>query len=674
MVTATHTGAAPETFFLRRELVNELIQALAVDDREVIGPRVEDGTIRLGPVSSAADLPRGIGLDNAPGKARLVERGDDRLFDQPPGPDSWKRWTFPARVTQAVWTDGDGTPAIERRLENPPRHITKKAFLGVRACEIAALSVHDRVLSQGPTPDRDYAARRRDNLIVAVECAVAGGTCFCASMGTGPEVRDGFDLALSEIDDGFVVRVGSPAGAAVLEGLPVLPATDTQFEHAQASVARVREQMGIAVQTEGLPERLIAAADSPHWAEIAERCIACTNCTLVCPTCFCTSVGQRSDLDGQAASTERTWDSCFTLDFARVAGGNFRTRLSDRYRQWLTHKFGTWTTQFGSSGCVGCGRCITWCPVGIDVRESLMAVAPPVAAAVVARPVIEALPVVAPAPPARHEQHGTPPVKTTVVDTHRETHDTVTLRLRTDHQPLINGKPGQFVMPSLPAGASPAISISRFHDDGFSLTVRAAGASTTRICALERGETLTVRGPMGRGWPVEQALGRDVMVITGGIGLAPLRPLLDWLITNRERIGRIQLSYGARTPGDRLYTAELDTLLSSGVIDIAQTVDRAGPEWLGRVGVVTQVIDRIMCSCDRTTAFICGPERMMQATVDVLHERGVPDERIWVTLERHMDCGVGLCGHCQLGKFFVCKDGPVFSLAELGPAFGIEGL
>ena len=667
------TPATDQTFFLPRERVNELITALAADDREVIGPRVADGTIRLGQVASVDDLPRGIGLDNAPGKARLVERGDNRLFDQPPGPDSWKRWTFPPHVTQAVWTDGDGTPAIERKLENPPRRITKKAFLGVRACEIAALSVHDRVLAQGPVPDRDYTARRRDNLIVAVECAVAGGTCFCTSMGTGPEVREGFDLALSEMDDGFVVRVGSAAGAAVIDSLSVNPATETQVEHAQASVARVREQMGVALPIEGLPERLIAAADSSRWAEIAERCIACTNCTLVCPTCFCTSVGQRSDLDGQAASVERTWDSCFTLDFARVAGGNFRTRVPDRYRQWLTHKFGTWTTQFGSSGCVGCGRCITWCPVGIDVRDSLMAVAPPLPV-VEARPQIEALPVVAPLPATGHEQHGTPPVKATVVDTHRETQDTVTLRFRTDYQPLINGKPGQFVMASLPAGAAPAISVSRFHDDGFSLTVRAAGASTSRITALERGETLTVRGPMGRGWPVEQALGRDVMVITGGIGLAPLRPLLDWLIANRDHIGRIQLSYGARTPGDRLYVAELDALISNGVIDVAETVDRAGPEWLGRVGVVTQVIDRVMCSCDKTVAFICGPERMMQATVDVLHERGVPDERIWVTLERHMDCGVGLCGHCQLGRFFVCKDGPVFSLAELGPAFGIEGL
>jgi anaerobic sulfite reductase subunit B len=174
-------------------------------------------------------------------------------------------------------------------------------------------------------------------------------------------------------------------------------------------------------------------------------------------------------------------------------------------------------------------------------------------------------------------------------------------------------------MASLPAVAAPPISVSRFHPDGLSLTIRAAGAATARICALERGETLTLRGPLGRGWPVDQAEGRDVMIITGGIGLAPLRPLIDALLARRDRIARISLAYGARTPADRLFVDELVELTRSGVIDVAQTVDRAGPEWLGRVGVVTQVIDRVMCSCDRTIAFICGPERMMQATATCSH-------------------------------------------------------
>lgn len=661
-------------FFLPRTELAQLLEALHGDGRQVIGPTIRDGAVMLDPIDDVAALPTGWTVDNAPGRARLIERGGTRVFDQPPGPTSWKRWTYPPRVAQIDWTETSEDAAPEPRPA--PVDSERRAFLGVRACEIGALAVQDKVLLGGPVVERDYAARRRDNLIVAVECAVAGGTCFCTSMGTGPEVTRGYDLALAELDDGFVVRVGTAAGQAVLEGLALTPASDAQTSAAAAQVARVRDSMGAPLPMADVPAKLMAAAESPRWAQIAERCLACTNCTLVCPTCFCVSVSQSSDLDGAAAHTERNWDSCFTLDFARVAGGNFRTRVGDRYRQWLTHKFGTWWEQFGSSGCVGCGRCIAWCPVGIDVRAEVMAVtatAPPLAPPV-APPVITPLPVVSPPPAAATQSGFLPWRQSVVVDTRRETRDVVTLRLATDDPGLLAGRPGQFVMAALPALAVPPISVSRFHPDGLELTIRAAGPATARLTNLERGEVLSLRGPLGRGWPVELTEGRDVMVITGGIGLAPLRPLIDYMVARRDRIARIHLAYGARTPGDRLFVDELDQLAASGVLDLAQTVDRAGPEWLGRVGVVTQVIDRVLCACERTVAFVCGPERMMQATVDVLHERGIPDERIWVTLERHMDCGVGLCGHCQLGRFFVCKDGPVFSLAELGPAFAVEGL
>jgi NAD(P)H-flavin reductase/Pyruvate/2-oxoacid:ferredoxin oxidoreductase delta subunit len=695
----TDRAAAEAALFLTRAEMPRLLAALRAGGRHIVGPTQGDGAILLDAIDSVADLPAGWTVDNAAGRSRLVEQGGERLFDQAPGPTSWKRWTFPPRVAQIDWIGADG-----ERLPQPVEPASRPlAFLGVRACEIAALAIQDRVLHDGVVPDADYSARRRDNLIVAVECAVAGGTCFCSSMGTGPEVTAGYDLALAELDDGFVVRVGSAAGLAVLAEFDLPAATDDQQARAGAAVAAVRAQMGAPLPMADMPERLMAATASPRWAQIAERCLACANCTLVCPTCFCTSVGQRSELDGQSASTERRWDSCFTLDFARVAGGNFRTRVEDRYRQWLTHKFGTWWTQFGSSGCVGCGRCVTWCPVAIDVRAELLAVTaapgtppepaqPPVAAdapfAILPPPPAvgnapgqtgaTGAPTAAHAPANGHTTsngHADPAwVSATVVETHHETADVVTLRLRTDDPALLAGRPGQFVMASLPALAGPPISISRFRNDGLELTIRAAGPATAAMTRLERGARLGLRGPLGRSWPVEMADGHDVMIVTGGIGLAPLRPLIDALLARRDQIGAIHLAYGARTPADRLYKAELDRLAAGDEIDVALTVDRAGPEWLGRVGVVTQVIDRALCSCDRTIAFVCGPERMMAATAEVLGERGVPSERIFVTLERQMQCGVGLCGHCQLGRFFVCRDGPVFSLAELGPAFAQEGL
>ena len=361
------------TRFLVRSDLDRLFDALSGEGRRVLGPTVVDGAVVYDEIGSAAELPVGWRSESAPGEYRLSDGGGERAFDYGVALTAWKRFTHPSFVPLTRATSEGGSVTVVPVVEPAPQ----VAFLGVRACELAALGIQDRAMRAGPLGDADHAARRDAALVVAVECASATSTCFCTSMGTGPEVRDGADLVLAELDDGFTVRAGSPAGTAILERLDLPAATDDDEAAAIAQVAAVRATIGDPVATEGLPERLRGALDHPRWAEVAERCLACANCTLVCPTCFCTSVSVASDLDGIDGSTAREWDSCFSLGFGRVAGdANFRGRTKDRYRQWLTHKFSTWWDQFGSSGCVGCGRCIAWCPVGIDVREELAAVAP----------------------------------------------------------------------------------------------------------------------------------------------------------------------------------------------------------------------------------------------------------------------------------------------------------
>lgn len=670
----TLIGARPG--FLPRADLDRLLDLLAADGRRIIGPTLSGGAIVYDEIRHAAELPAGWTADQGPGTYRLRSTGTDRQFDYAVGPTSWKHETFPPRVPITIGRRVDGQTTFSDAVPEAPR----LAFLGVRGCEIAALLTQDAVLANGPVADRDYVARRGSALIVAVECVSPAETCFCTSMGTGPEVTSGFDLAMTELDDGFVVRSGSAAGEALLEGLALAEADVAVVDAARAAVAGARAMIGDPVPTAGLPERLIAAAASPRWAEIAERCLACANCTLVCPTCFCTGVTQVSDLDGVEAVAERTWDSCFTLGFSRVAGGNFRPRVQDRYRQWLTHKFGTWWEQFGMSGCVGCGRCVTWCPVGIDIRDELMAVAPPPLAEMLdprpapPTPIVSAALATAGMPLPVLDDLAPTYARAFVVERRRETPDTVTLRFETDDPDLLAGRPGQFVMAALPAFSAAPISVSRFHPDGLELTIRAAGAATRAMCGLRRGDSIGLRGPLGRGWPVDAAAGHDVVLVTGGIGLAPLRPLVDALLAERTRFREIRLLYGARSPADRLYVEELSELAARPDLDVGQIVDRAGPDWFGRVGVVTSLFDQGHLDGPNAVAFICGPERMMAATVDVLRDRGVTDDRIFVTMERHMECGVGLCGHCQLGKVFVCRDGPVFSLAELGVDFAREGL
>jgi ferredoxin len=240
------------------------------------------------------------------------------------------------------------------------------------------MGILDRVLLGGSHPDPAERARAEDPFIVAIQCGEAGGTCFCVSMGTGPAAREGFDLALTEVIDEsrhhFVVQVGSERGAAVLADVPHRKATRADTEEASAIHGRTASQMGRELDTTGIKELLYRNYDHPRWDEVAERCLTCGNCTMVCPTCFCTTVEDVTDLAGEHVERHQRWDSCFTIDYSGIHGGPVRGSARSRYRQWMTHKLATWFDQFGSSGCVGCGRCITWCPVGIDLTEEAAAI------------------------------------------------------------------------------------------------------------------------------------------------------------------------------------------------------------------------------------------------------------------------------------------------------------
>jgi ferredoxin len=351
-----------------------LIEALASRSYHVLGPTVRDGAVVYDAISGIADLPAGWTDAQEAGRYRLQRRNDEALFGYAVGPHSWKRFLHPP--IESLWTmrRSDGKVTISDSAA-PERRF---AFLGVRACELQAIAIQDRVLCDGPYPDTAYAMRRQEAFLVAVNCGQAGGTCFCASMQTGPKAKAGFDLALTELMDGgrhdFLVEVGSPAGASLLEQLPSRPASAADRASADRVIARTAGEMGRTLETAGLKELLQSNFDHPRWDEVAARCLSCGNCTMVCPTCFCTTIEDHSDLEGASAERLRKWDSCFTLGFSYLHGGSVRTSPRSRYRQWMTHKLASWFDQFGTSGCVGCGRCITWCPTGIDITEEAAAI------------------------------------------------------------------------------------------------------------------------------------------------------------------------------------------------------------------------------------------------------------------------------------------------------------
>ncbi len=357
---------------LERSGLDALLSTLRGDGYALIGPVVRDGAIVYEALKSTADLPGGWTDRQEPGRYRIERRADDALFGYTVGPRSWKAHFHPPELRLwAARRNGDGFH-LEPDESGPPR----TALIGVRACELHAMAIQDRVLSEGPFADPGYRARREAAFIVAVNCGEAGGTCFCASMGTGPRASSGYDLLLTEILEGghrFAVEAGTDAGDAVLARLATAPAEPEDVEAVEAVFERAEASMGRRLETDGLTELLEESLQSPRWETVADRCLTCGNCTLVCPTCFCTTVHDASSLGGDRAERWRRWDSCFTGRFTYIHGGNVRGSAASRYRQWLTHKLGTWQAQFGTTGCVGCGRCITWCPVGIDLTEEVTA-------------------------------------------------------------------------------------------------------------------------------------------------------------------------------------------------------------------------------------------------------------------------------------------------------------
>jgi len=350
----------------------QLFPALERRGYQVVGPTLRDGAVTYDTLTSLEELPIGWTDEQQAGQYRLKKREDAALFGYGVGPQSWKRFLHPSEVRiNALERDGQSFKVL-----NPPAPATRQAFLGVRACELAAIRVLDRVLVGDQQVDPVYQQRREGVFIVAVNCTRASPNCFCSSMETGPQAGSGFDLALTELATPerhmFVAEAGTGRGAEVLAEIEHRAAAAEEVRAAQDAVQAVG-QIQRQFDTRGVRELLYENFEHPRWAEVAARCLSCANCTMVCPTCFCTTTEDSSDVTGQSAERWRKWDSCFTESFSYIHGGSLRQSVKSRYRQWLTHKLAAWVDQFGTFGCVGCGRCITWCPVGIDLTEEVAA-------------------------------------------------------------------------------------------------------------------------------------------------------------------------------------------------------------------------------------------------------------------------------------------------------------
>ena len=357
------------TIALPKPELDLLLADLRGNGFQTVGPHLQDESIIYTNIDGLKDLPRGMLSEQAPASYRMIRTGKERYFDFIPGGQSWKQFLFPPRYTlfNAV---KDGTWQLQENNEPAPHY----ALIGVRACELAAIHIQDKIFLREDFSDPICRARRESLFILAVNCLDPDATCFCVSMGCGPRHRAAFDLCLTELDDVFLVEVGSELGRSLLFNRTFdLPSAFVQ-NSANLAMERAAGAMMRTMDTSDLPGLLTGNLDAERWTEVGKRCLSCANCTLVCPTCFCWDATDQVDILGKSTRRDRVWDSCFNPNYSSVVGGNTRPNIRSRYRQWLTHKLGAWKDQFGMLGCVGCGRCITWCPAGIDLTEEVNAI------------------------------------------------------------------------------------------------------------------------------------------------------------------------------------------------------------------------------------------------------------------------------------------------------------
>ena len=565
------------------------------------------------------------------------------------------KYLLPARETLLKFKIGD-EPKVEPVIEAIPR-----AIIGIHPYDIKAIELLDDVFMT-TNPDPNYIARRQNTIVIGVDCLNPSPKSFAPSMGTHL-TETGFDLLLTNIGADYMVSVGSEKGADLLAKHAQLrePTGDEiAKQKAVRDGALAKYKLSLDIPKERLPKLLEESYDDPYWESRSESCLSCGSCVMVCPTCFCFDVKDNVSLNLKDGQRLRQWDGCVLIDFAKVATGeNFRHDKASRLRHRIFRKGKYILERYGRFGCVGCGRCATACLAEIaSPLEAFNAIVESVQAKEAAMRIFREV---------RPEIELYAPRLAELVKVEELTEREKVFEFSLKDGKALGHRPGQFVEVSVMGiGEAPvSVSSSPTRDGTFQLAVRKVGDVTNALHNLKKGAMVGIRGPFGNGFPLEALEGKDILFIAGGIGLVPMRSLVQYVLDRRSSFGRAILLFGARSPAERLFLDELAAWSKSPEIEFHETVDRGDESWMGNVGVITTLIPKVDIDPRKTMAVVVGPPIMYRFVIGQLKKRDLPDENIILSLERRMKCGVGKCGHCQINGVYVCQEGPVFTLAQL---------
>jgi NAD(P)H-flavin reductase/NAD-dependent dihydropyrimidine dehydrogenase PreA subunit len=621
------------------DFVNSLINDSSLN---VIGVKAKGDKFAFGPLESASEL-----------------RLDYDVTLLPP-----KKYFFPQRETLVTYNVGKGFSG------KSPSEVKPSVIIGVHPYDIIALLHMDEIFSETKS-DPYYFEKRKSSIIIGVNMQKMSKWCFASYMGSDT-VEYGYDLMLTDLGNRYAINIGSEKGEQLLEkyakGLSNALARDAQLVGQKKREVMAMTQQKLDFSPELIPEMLAKSyGESSFWERHSEKCLACGSCVLVCPTCYCFDVKDNTDLTLELGERVRTWDGCLLEDFAKIASGeNFRATRPTRYRHRYFKKGKYLFDRFGFISCVGCGRCSSNClpnianPVSLfnDMYHETLNSGVQVTAAS--------------APDITIRTEGNidyVPRLATIIKKQTMTANETLFEIKLDDGSVLGHKPGQFVEVSVFGIGEAPISISSppTKIDSFELCVRKLGSVTTNLHRLNVGDKVGIRGPFGNGFDAEALKGKDLLFVAGGLGLAPLRSLFNYVLDNRKEYGQISLLYGCKEPRELLFSDELLALANRNDVDYKPTVNWC-PEnetWSGNVGVITTLIPLVDFDPEKTYAVICGPPIMYKFVIADLKSRNVPDDHIILSLERRMKCGVGKCGHCQINNVYVCKDGPVFNYSKI---------
>ena len=565
------------------------------------------------------------------------------------------KYLLPAKETLLKFT-------VEREPKaEPVTAAVPRAIIGVHPYDIKAIELLDEVFLAA-NPDPNYSVLRQSTFIIGIDCLNPSPKSFALSMGTSL-TETGFDLLLTDIDTAYMVTVGSERGSELLTKYAQArePTGDEiAKQRTVRDLASTNYKLTLDAPWARLPKLLEESYDDPYWESRSKTCFSCGSCVMVCPTCFCFDVQDEVSLNLRGGERFRRWDGCVLIDFAKVATGeNFRHDKASRLRHRIFRKGKYILERYGMVGCVGCGRCATACLADIaSPLEAFNAIAES------ARIKKEAIRIVR---EAKTEAELYTPHLAELVKVTELTPREKVFEFRFKDGKSLGHRPGQFVEASIMGiGEAPiSISSSPTRDGTFQLAIRNVGNVTRALHALEKGATVGIRGPFGNGFPLEVLEGKDVLLVAGGIGLFPLRSLVQYVVDRRDSFNRVILLFGARSPAERLFLDELAIWSKSPKIEFHETVDKGDDTWTGNVGVITTLIPKVQIDARKTMAVVVGPPIMYRFVIGELKKKDLPDENIILSLERRMKCGIGKCGHCQINGVYVCQEGPVFTLADL---------